>query len=193
MQYLDHNCGEVSYVALYYEVRSTLLHTIKKAELRRAREREARSATIETDGNDESQIPVEFEIVAECTDSTGNTTRTNATISAKEKTEIGNLVCPVMKQLRVGQKILLAVAWVRNDEKRLFELYPEVLMMDVTYGTNAEGRPLLVTAAFDSDMRSFTPLRAFLPSECRWVFRWIWATAIQRSLAETAYRVCSLC
>ena len=184
MQYLNYKREEVSYVALYYEAKSTSLHTIKKADLRRAREHEARSAAMETDGDDESQIPVDFEVVAECTDSTGTTTRTNAILSAEEKTEIYNVVCPVLKQLRVGQKILLAVAWVREDEKRLFELYPEVLMMDVTYGTNNEGRPLLLTAAFDSDMKSFTPLRAFLPSECRWVFQWIWATAIPTLLGR---------
>ena len=184
MQYLNYKREEVSYVALYYEAKSTSLHTIKKADLRRAREHEARSAAMKTDGDDESQIPVDFEVVAECTDSTGTTTRTNAILSAEEKTEIYNVVCPVLKQLRVGQKILLAVAWVREDEKRLFELYPEVLMMDVTYGTNNDCRPLLLTAAFDSDMKSFTPLRAFLLSECRWVFQWIWATAIPTLLGR---------
>jgi hypothetical protein len=35
IKYLDHKRGEVSYVALYYEVKSTPLHTSKKADLRR--------------------------------------------------------------------------------------------------------------------------------------------------------------
>ena len=161
LQYLDHKRGEMSYVALYYEVKSTRLHTIKKADLRKAREREARSVAIETDGEGESQIPFEVgEVFAECTNATGTTKRTNTTLSAEEQTEIGNVICPVLKRLTVGQKILLAVAWVRDDEKRLFELFPEVLMIDVTFGTNNEGRPLGITAAFDSDMKSFTPIRA---------------------------------
>ena len=148
-------------MALYYEVKSTRLHTIKKADLRKAREREARSVAIETDGEGESQIPFEVgEVFAECTNATGTTKRTNTTLSAEEQTEIGNVKFPVLKRLTVGQKILLAVAWVRDDEKRLFELFPEVLMIDVTFGTNNEGRPLGITAAFDSDMKSFTPIRA---------------------------------
>ena len=67
---------------------------------------------------------------------------------------------PVLERLHVGQKLLLAVAWVCADEKRLFERIPEVLMIDVTYDNNGEGRPLGLTACLDPDMRSFTPLRA---------------------------------
>jgi hypothetical protein len=185
IQYLDHKRGAMSYVALYYEVQSTRLHTIKKADLRRAREREAGLLAIETDGEGESQVPLGVgEVVVECRDVTGTTARTIPTLSAEDQTEIGNVVCPVLKQLTVGKKILLAVAWVREDEKRLFELFPEVLMIDVTFQTNNEGRPLGITAAFDSDMKSFTPIRAFLPSECRWVFRWLWATALPTLLGR---------
>ena len=57
-------------------------------------------------------------------------------------------------------------------------------MIDVTYGTNSEGRPLGLTACVDADMKSFTPLRAFMPSECSWVFRWIWETAIPTLLGR---------
>ena len=71
-------------MALYYEVKSTPLHTIKKADLRRAREHEAKSAAIETDGDDESQVPIECAVIAECVDATGNTTRTNAALSLEE-------------------------------------------------------------------------------------------------------------
>lgn len=57
-------------------------------------------------------------------------------------------------------------------------------MIDVTFSTNNEGRPLGITAAFDSEMKSFTPIRAFLPSECRWVFRWMWSKAIPTLLGR---------
>ena len=96
IQYLDHERGKVSYMALYYEVKSTQLHTVRKADVRRAREREARSGASVTDGVDESRTP--FEVVAECTDATGTTTRTIATLSPKEQLEIGNVMCPVLKQ-----------------------------------------------------------------------------------------------
>ena len=42
---------------------------------------------------------------------------------------------------------MLGVAWCRNDERKLFEQFPEVLMLDVTFGTNAETRPLGLTAS----------------------------------------------
>jgi hypothetical protein len=64
----------------------------------------------------------------------------------------------------VGQKILLAVAWVRADERRLFEMFPEIFMLDVTHATNIEARPLAVSASIDANMETFTPMRAFLPS-----------------------------
>jgi hypothetical protein len=34
-------------------------------------------------------------------------------------------------------KDFAAVVWVRADEQRLFELFPEVLMLDITFGTNS--------------------------------------------------------
>ena len=88
-------------MALYYEVKSTPLHTIKKADLRRVREHEARSAAIETDGDDKS-VPEEYAVIAECVDAAGNTTRTNAALSSKEQSEIGDVVCPVLRRLKVG-------------------------------------------------------------------------------------------
>ena len=42
------------------------------------------------------------------------------------------------QKLTEGTKVLLGVAWCRNDERKLFEQFPEVLMLDVTFGTNAE-------------------------------------------------------
>ena len=82
---------------------------------------------------------------------------------------LGAILEPIRNRLTVGKKVLLAVAWCREDELPLFDLYPEVLMFDVTFGTNNEGRPMGITASPDGDMNVFTPIRAFLPSQCRWV------------------------
>jgi hypothetical protein len=60
---------------------------------------------------------------------------------------------------------LPAVVWVRADEQRLFELFPEVLMLD-TFGTNSEGHSLAVTASFDAFEHIHTYSR-ILPSECQ--------------------------
>jgi len=57
-------------------------------------------------------------------------------------------------------------------------------MFDVTFGTNNEGRPIGVTASPDGEMNVFTPIRAFLPSQCRWVFDWIFRTVFPSLLGR---------
>jgi hypothetical protein len=58
------------------------------------------------------------------------------------------------------------------------------IVREQTFGTNSEGRPLAVTASFDAFLKTFTPIRAFLPSECQWVFQWLWTTAIPALLGK---------
>ena len=40
------------------------------------------------------------------------------------------------------KKYFLEVVWIHEDDKRLFELYPEVIIFYVKVGTNALKRPL---------------------------------------------------
>ena len=90
--------------------------------------------------------------------------------NVEDKIALGELVSAVTdgKELKKGTKILLAVAWCRKDERRLFEMFPEVLMFDVTHSTNTEARPLGLSASIDHNMKVFTPFRVFMPSECQW-------------------------
>ena len=80
--------------------------------------------------------------------------------------------------MQVGNKILLGVAWCREDERILFEKHPELLMFDVTHQTNEEKRPLGIAAAVDQNMEIFTPFRVFMPSQQQWVFDWIFRSCI---------------
>jgi hypothetical protein len=158
--------GKKSYVALYHTVMESTLVTISKADrLREDRRQQVLS----------SAITVNLQ-------SSDGSTATNSEIavalSPEEQVQLGQMLSPIKQRLKVGQKILLAIAWVRSDERRLFELFPEVLMLDVTFGTNNEGRPLCVSASTDAELKTFTPVRAFLPSECQWVFHWLWSSAI---------------
>ena len=104
--------------------------------------------------------------------------------AAVDQMSLGTILQPIRNRLTVGKRVLLAVAWCREDERRLFELYPEVLMFDVTFGTNNEGRPMGVTACPDGNMNVFTPVRAFLPSQCRWVFDWVFRTVFPSLLGR---------
>jgi hypothetical protein len=55
-------------------------------------------------------------------------------------------------------RILIAIAWVRNEEKHLFKLFPEVLKADVTSQTNKEKQPLFLVVGKDSYGKTFTVL-----------------------------------
>jgi len=205
----DQKEGKKSFIAIYHCVTDTSLHTVRATDLQRDKKRCRADAEADADQltSNSDALPnvvadgkVEMDpsmdnrcamtIDIESTNEHGMTTRGKAKLNEAEKIQLATMLKPIHARMRVGQKILLAVAWARADEKRLFELHPEVFMIDVTFGTNCEGRPLGMTAAVDSNMHSFTPLRAFLPSECRWVFRWLWEEAILTLLGkETLNRV----
>ena len=94
----------------------------------------------------------------------------------------------VRRSLKVGDgnEILLAVAWITDQERRLVTLYPEVLASDVTEQTNKEKRSLLVVAGLTANMESFTVCRALLPSCARWVFHWFFTTAMPALVPKKA-------
>ena len=118
----------------------------------------------------------------------GKATASVIHLTNEEQHQLGASLSTIRDRLKVGQKILLAFAWARSDECRLFELFPEILKVDVTHGTNTEARPLCVSALIDANMKTFTPIRVFLPSECQWVFHWLWASAIPSLLGIESIR-----
>ena len=59
-------------------------------------------------------------------------------------------------------------------------------MVDDTMSTNRQGRPLFVSASPGPHMKVFTPVRAFLPSNCRWVFDWLFRVSIPSLLGKEA-------
>ena len=93
---------------------------------------------------------------------------------ARDKIGIAEALEAVREDLYVGKQVLLGVAWCREDERQLFCRYPEILMVDTTFQTNNQGRPLFTSVGVGRDMESFSPFRVLLPSQCRWVFGWIW-------------------
>jgi len=95
-----------------------------------------------------------------------------------DKLAFGKNLMAVRDKLVVGDEIMIGSAWAREDECLIFEKFPEVFMFDVTFGTNNEKRPLGIGGAFDGDMNTFTPIRVFMPSQCAWVFNWIFGSAM---------------
>jgi hypothetical protein len=87
-------------------------------------------------------------------------------------------------KLDYGDVMLLFVKWGGDEDLRYITMFPEVLSIDTSYGTNREKRPLLVFSGTDKNMKNFTALRAFLPSECEWVFRCVFEVAIPSLIGE---------
>ena len=79
------------------------------------------------------------------------------------------------RNLTNEQHLLVAIAWVLPSEKRLFMLFPEAIFVDVVEDTNNEGRPLLTMTGCDGDGKMYTFLRAFLPNQRAWGFRWVFS------------------
>jgi hypothetical protein len=77
-----------------------------------------------------------------------------------------------------SEAILIFVAWGSDADLRHITMFPEVLSIGTSYGTKREKRTLLVCAGTDHNRKNFTALRAFLPSECEWVFCYIFEVAI---------------
>eukprot|EP00978_Attheya_sp_CCMP212_P018362 scaffold50129_cov49-Attheya_sp.AAC.1 len=85
-----------------------------------------------------------------------------------------------------NEKVLVGVAWVAEDEQRLFHCFPEVSFVDTTSQTNNELQPLLIMCGKDSDAKPFVTLRFIMPSEQRWTFKWFYEIAAPTLLGAKA-------
>jgi ribosomal protein L5 len=70
----------------------------------------------------------------------------------------------------------IANAFVSNNDfffctvSRYFDLYPEVMGFDVTFGTNKEKRPMARATIKTSSNKNVPFFNALLPSGASWVF-----------------------
>ena len=86
-------------------------------------------------------------------------------------TEMENL------KLDVDQNMFIACAWITNKERRMFRLFPHVLKIDVTKGTNRENRPLMTVSMRTAYGKYLVIMRMFLSNERRTTFRWVFCIA----------------
>jgi MULE transposase domain len=91
-------------------------------------------------------------------------------------------------QLNDNAEILLGVAWTSDEERRRFSMHPEVLAVDVTEQTNKEKRPVVLVASLTPDNETCTLVKGILPSNRKWVFDWLFGTALPELLPERARR-----
>ena len=155
----------VSYVALFDDfMESDVLQETGKGRPRKQHRIVSRSMTADGVTEESEFLPPEHqEIQAEC--------------------------CTMRQSLQMRDgRILIAVAWATTEEKSLFHLFPEVLKADVTSQTNKERRPLFLLVGKDSYGATFTALRCFMPSEQKWMFQWLWETAIPLLMGKSILR-----
>jgi hypothetical protein len=93
------------------------------------------------------------------------------------------------------KKLLLGVAWVSDEQRRLVNCFPEAWGIDVAFGTNSEQRPLVSgTTNKLSTNQTMTHLHAFLPSLARWAYKWTFGTAMPLLLGKPALeRINTVC
>ena len=101
--------------------------------------------------------------------------------------ETNTYVKAVVNALSLGDdEILLAIAWA-TAEGRLYHIkYPQVLGIDVKYGTNSERRPLARGVGKTGNERNFTPVNSYMPSEQRYAYSWVTGEGIQGCLDADA-------
>lgn len=87
-----------------------------------------------------------------------------------------------------SQDLLVAFAWVLPHERRQFSLYPFVVHIDGTNSTNIESRPLVTITGRDSLGNQFTVLRAFLPNNQAWIFKWLFQTVFPILLGKESLK-----
>jgi hypothetical protein len=84
--------------------------------------------------------------------------------------------------------MLLYTAWITNKKLRNTIIYPELLAVDTTGDTNIEDRMLMIVAGLDNTRRNFPSLQAFLPSECQWVFHFLFSYVFPKLLGQGTVR-----
>jgi hypothetical protein len=81
--------------------------------------------------------------------------------------------------------------WVTKDGKKYHSKFPHVLGLDVTFGTNAEKRPLFRASGKTSNNNNIPHVNAFIPSQQRWVFGWCIRDGLSSILhAEALLKTC---
>ena len=105
------------------------------------------------------------------------------------KHEASLFIKNVITGLTLGDgSILLAVIWVQKQGQKYHLKFPAVIGLDVTFGTNAERRPLFRGSLKTSNNNNVPLINGYIPSEQRWVFEWLMEDALPGLLDTDALK-----
>ena len=115
-------------------------------------------------------------------------------LSHSESKDINNYINTGRLSLRLDchQKYMMAFAWVSPSERERFNLFPEIITVDTVFGTNNENRPLLTMGGKDSNGKMFIFLRAYLPHEKGWIFRWLFSIVLPKMFSKPILSRCRI-
>ena len=92
------------------------------------------------------------------------------------------------------KRLFLGVAWVSDERRRLATCFPGAWGVDVTFGPNAEQRPLKSATLKMSTNETMTHFHSFLPCVARWAYSWSFGVAMPKLLGrETLQRNNAVC
>ena len=91
--------------------------------------------------------------------------------------------CRTLK-MTVNQELLISIAWIMPKEVRLFKLFPEVMFVDCTGKTNKEKLFLFTVTGQSSSATMFTVLRALIPNQRTWMFKWLFSVVFPALLDQ---------
>jgi hypothetical protein len=77
-----------------------------------------------------------------------------------------------------SQEMMVGIVYAMPYEVKQFQLFNVCLHIDATAASNKEGRPLVTVSSKDSYGKMFMVLRAFLPNEQSWSYKWFFQTVL---------------
>jgi hypothetical protein len=103
-----------------------------------------------------------------------------------DRNEVTQVAGDILDRLSIaaGTKLLLCALWVTEKGLKYFSKFPSVLGLDTTQGTNSEKRPLARGTAKNMLRNNIPFLNCFLPSECQWVWHWLFQEGLPQLITQ---------
>jgi hypothetical protein len=99
-------------------------------------------------------------------------------VTSSDDQDMLQIVNDHRRELKIAdsKEMMVGIAYGMPYELEQFGLFHVSLHIDATADTNKEGRPLVTVTSKDSYGRMFFVLRAFLPCEQSWAYKWLFHT-----------------
>jgi hypothetical protein len=107
-------------------------------------------------------------------------------IAADEEQDMLRVVSDHRRLLPISdsQEMMVGIAYAMPYEVRRFQLFNVCVHIDATADSNKEGRPLVTISSKDFYGKMFIVLRAFLPNEQSWSYKWFFQTVLPALLGK---------